>query len=191
MAVLEDIRKKGGIIVSIVIGLALFAFVLGDFIMPGGGRVRSMDVAKVGGKSLNIQLFEAKINEVSNMYQQQIGQLDNRMRDMVHDQAWNMLITETVMQQAYTRIGLTVTPDELWDIITGFNPPPVIRQEFTNPETGQFDRSWLLNFLRIKDSDPNQAAAWSFLEQRLLSDRYTQKFNELIGATVTPRSSTS
>ena len=163
-----------------MIGLALFAFVLGDFIMPGGGRVRSLDVAKIGGKSLNIQQFEEKINEITNMYQQQLGQLDERMRDMVHEQAWNTLVNETVMQQAYARVGLFVSPEELCDMITGFNPPPVIRQEFTNPETGQFERTWLMNFLRVKDSDHNQAAAWNFLEQRLIEERFSEKYNDLI-----------
>ena len=36
MAVLEKIRTKMGILVSVIIGLSLLAFVLGDFL--GGGK---------------------------------------------------------------------------------------------------------------------------------------------------------
>ena len=180
MAVLEDIRKKGGIIITIVIGLALFAFVLGDFI-PGSRGRRNLDVAKVGGQTLSVQTFEAKIEEVTNMYRQRIGNIDDRMRDMIHDQAWQMLIDETIMQQVYEQIGLMVSPDELMDWITGTNPPAFIRQNFTDQQTGEFDRSRLLNYLKNKDSDPNWAHEWNMIEKNLLQERYTQKYNALTG----------
>jgi len=178
MTVLGFIRKRGEIIV-IVIGVALFAFVIGDFI-PGVGT-RNFDIAKVAGETLSWQQFEMKIEEVSNMYQQQFGQLDDPMRDMVHDQAWHLLINETIMQQSFEKIGLKVSPEELWDVITGFNPPAIIRREFSNPETGEFDRSWLMNFLRFKDTDPNSAAIWNILEKRILDDQILQKYNTLVG----------
>ena len=186
MAVLEDIRKKGGILISIVIGLALFAFIIGDF-LPGGrknrGGGRSFDVAKVAGKTLTIHAFEAKIEEVTNMYKQQSGQnnIDERMRDMIHDHAWEMFINETVMQQAYEKIGLTVTPEELMDMITGFNPPPLIRQSFSDPQTGEFDRSFLMNFLKNKNTDANYEYQWNILEKNILEQRYTQKYTTLTG----------
>ena len=186
MAVLETIRKKGGIFVSVLIGLALFAFIIGDF-LPGGrknrGGGRSYDVAKVAGRTLTIQTLEAKIEDVTNMYKQQSGQngVDDRMRDYIHDQAWNMLISETLMQIQYDQIGLKVSPEELMDIITGPNPNPRIRQYFTDPQTGEFNRSSLMNFLKNKNSDPNAAAQWNMLEKSFLEERYMEKFNGLVG----------
>ena len=186
MAVLEDIRKKGGILISIVIGLALFAFIIGDF-LPGGrknrGGGRNFDVAKVAGKTLSVHTLEAKIDEVTNYYKQQSGSnnIDDRMRDMIHDQAWEMLIDETVMQQAYEQVGLTVSPEELMDVITGFNPPPIIRQSFSDPQTGEFDRSFLMNFLKTKNSDPNYEYQWNMLEKNILDQRYQQKYAALTG----------
>ena len=181
MAVLEDIRKKGGVIISIIIGLALFAFVLGDFI-PGLGR-RNFDVAKIAGKTLNVQDFEAKIEEVTNMYKQQTGQnsVDDRMRDMIHDHAWQMFVDETIWQQTYEQIGLSVSDVELMDVITGPNPHQRIRQIFTDQQTGEFDRSRLMNFLKNKNSDQNSAHQWSMLEKSILDDRYMQKYSTLVG----------
>ena len=187
MAVLEDIRKKGGVIVSIVIGLALFAFIIGDFI-PGGrknrGGGRNYDVAKVAGQTLSVQSFEAKIEEISNMYQQQYGQLDDRMRDMIHDHAWQAFINETIMQQAFKQVGLTVSPEELWDVITGLNPSSLIRQYFSDPQTGEFDRSRLMYFLKNKEVDPSLAGAaneWNIIEKNILDNRYNEKYNGLAG----------
>jgi peptidyl-prolyl cis-trans isomerase D len=180
MAVLEDIRKKGGIIVSIVIGLALLAFIIGDFLPGGRGGGRSMDIAKVAGTTLTVQTYEAKIDEVTNLYKQQTN-IDDRLRDMIHDRAWQVLISETVMQQEYKKIGLTVSPEELMDIITGPNPNARIKQYFTNPQTGEFDRSGLMNFLKNKNMDPNAAYEWAILEKSLLEERYMQKYNGLVG----------
>ena len=186
MAVLEDIRKKGGIIITIVIGIALFSFIIGDF-LPGGRKNRggggSMDIAKVGGKTLTYMAYENKIEEVSNMFKQQMGQsnLDERMMDMARDRAWDLLIGETVMHQQYDRIGLTVSPEELMDIIQGPNPNPRIRQYFSDPQTGLFDRAALINFLKTKDMYPDASRSWNELEKSLLDERYMQKFSTLVG----------
>ena len=186
MAVLESIRKKGGVFITILIGIALFAFIIGDF-LPGGrknrGGGRNYDVAKIAGRTIAVQTLEAKIDEMTNMYKQQSGQsgTDDRVRDMIHEQAWQTLIGETIMQMQYEQIGLTVSDQELWDVITGANPPNAIRQSFTNPQTGEFDRAYMMNFLRNKNSNPNYAAQWNMLEKRLLDDRYMEKFNGLVG----------
>ena len=186
MAVLEDIRKKGGIIITIVIGIALFSFIIGDF-LPGGrknrGGGRNMDIAKVGGQALTYMNYESKIEEMTNMYKQQTGQnnLDERMMDMVRDQAWQLLINETLMQQQYDRIGLTVSGAELEDITFGPNPSPFIRQNFTDLQTGVFDRSSLIDFLKRKNERSDWSQWWNMIEKRLLDERYMQKFNALTG----------
>ena len=183
MAVLEDIRKKGGIIITVVIGLALFAFVLGDFI-PGGGRTRNFDVLKVGGQTLSVHAYEAKIEDVTNRFRQQFGQsnFDDRMRDMILEEAWRVLIGETIMQQQYEKTGLTVSPEELMEMITGLNPDPRIRQYFTDPQTGEFNRSALMFFLREERvRNPAAAAEWNMLEKFILDDRHMQKYNTLVG----------
>ena len=186
MAVLESIRKKGGVFVSILIGLALFAFIIGDF-LPGGrknrGGGRSYDVAKVADRTLTVQALEAKIEEVTNMYKQQSGQngVDDRMRDAIHDQAWRTLIDETVMKQAYEQIGLTVSPEELMDVIAGPNPNQFIRQQFTNQQTGEFDRSQLMYTLKNKNSNQEFHYFWTQVEKYLLDEQYRAKFNNLVG----------
>ncbi len=183
MAVLENIRKRGGIIVSVVIGIALFAFIIGDFLPGRGGGARNFDIAEVGDKTLTLQNYEAKIEEMTNMYKQQTGQgnVDDRTRDMIQDQAWQVLVSETLMQQEYDQIGLIVSPEELFDIIQGPNPSPRIRQYFTDPQTGEFNRSALVNFLKNKNADPNAAHEWSIIEKGLLDERYMQKYSALVG----------
>jgi peptidyl-prolyl cis-trans isomerase D len=179
MTVLGLIRKRGAIIV-VVVGLALFAFVVGDFV-PGMGGSRSLDVAKIGGKTVSLPEFSEKVEEMTRRYQQQFGHLDNQLTDMAHDQAWNTLVNETLMQQAYERLGLKVSSEELWDVITGFNPPAIIRQSFSDQQTGAFNRAGLIEFLRFKDSDPQAAAEWAMVERFVLEDILIQKYNAIVG----------
>lgn len=183
MAVLESIRKKGGIIVSVVIGLALVAFILGDFLGGrGGGNVRNLDIAKVSGRTLSLPDYEQKITELTNIYKRDTQQssLDERTMDMIHEQAWQMMINEEITNEEYHQIGLTVSPEELFDLISGSNPHPVIRQNFTDPQTGEFNRSALINFLKNKDANPEQSHIWSTIEKDLLRERYAQKYQTLV-----------
>ena len=61
MATLENIRKKGGVIVALVIGLALVAFVLTDLLNSGGSMMRGsqMELANINGTSVSIIEYQA------------------------------------------------------------------------------------------------------------------------------------
>ena len=63
MATLQKIRNRGGILVSIVIGLALVAFIVGDALSSGASLLnRSKNkVGEIGGESISIQDFQDKV----------------------------------------------------------------------------------------------------------------------------------
>ncbi|MDR0814650.1 MAG: SurA N-terminal domain-containing protein [Bacteroidales bacterium] len=185
MAVLEDIRRKGGIIVSVVIGISLLAFIVGDFVPRGN---TSYDVVEINGKSVSYQDFEQRVTELTQQYQAQqqrmtgSSSLDENTQEMVRERAWQMLINDEIATQEYKKVGMTVSPEELFDLIQGPNPSPTIRQipAFTNPETGDFDRAALISFLKNKNNDPQAAAEWNMLEKELLKERFAQKYINLI-----------
>ncbi len=181
MAVLESIRKKGGVIVAIVIGIALFAFIIGDFV-PGGRRANNYDIVKVDGTTLSVHEYERRVEEVGNMYKQELGQtsLDESIMNLVYERAWQMMIEEIILEHEYEYIGLTVSSSELFDLIQGANPHSYIRQNFTNPQTGEFDRPALINFLKNKDQSAETQTMWNAVEKSLLKERYVQKFQGLV-----------
>ena len=63
MATLQKIRNRGGVLVSIVIGLALVAFIVGDALSSGASLInRSRNkVGEVGGETIGIQEYQQKI----------------------------------------------------------------------------------------------------------------------------------
>ncbi|MDR1667819.1 MAG: SurA N-terminal domain-containing protein [Bacteroidales bacterium] len=180
MAVLENIRKKGGIIVSVVIGISLLAFILGDFVPRG---ITNYDIVTINGKSISYQAYEQNVEERTRYYQQRMGDnFDERMQDMVREETWQAMINEEISLQEYEKTGLKVSPEELFDLVQGPNPVATIRNipAFTNPQTGEFDRSALINFLKNKDSDPEASAQWYMLEKELLREHYAQKYFNLV-----------
>lgn len=185
MATLQSIRDRAGVLVAVVIGLALLAFVLGDFFGQGSGpsfRTKKMfEIAEINGKSISYQLFEERIENLTEIYKL-TGQttMDEEMVENIREQTWQQLIREYVLNEELEELGVTVSPDEMFDLVQGTEPHPFIQQLFTDPQTGQLNRAGLMQFLKTLDNDPAQRAYWLFLENEILQDREYTKYNNLI-----------
>ena len=72
MATLEKIRSKAGLLV-LVVGVALFAFIIGDFLNSGSTYFRQSQetVAEVDGEVIKIQEFQDRVDEMTEMYKMQ------------------------------------------------------------------------------------------------------------------------
>lgn len=188
MATLQKIRNNAGLLVSIVIGLALLAFILGDLLRSGNSifAKNQNEVAEIAGESVPIQLYQGKIDETIENYKKQSGEnsLDQATIERLRDQTWQQLIHEYVMEEQFEEVGVSVSGDELFDMVQGNNIDPQIKQIpiFQNQETGQFDRSLVIQFLKNKELDPSgQAqASWAAFEKALVQQKIEQKYNELV-----------
>jgi len=94
MATLQSIRDKGGVLVAIIIGLALLAFILGDFMGKKGGRSGNYyEIAEIAGKSITSQDFEKKINKLTEIYKLTgNGIIDESTSENIREQSWQQLI---------------------------------------------------------------------------------------------------
>lgn len=186
MATLEKIRNRAGVLVSIVIGLALFAFILGDILGSGPSLFTDtqFEIAEIAGESIAYQDFQYKVDELSEMYMLNTGEpsLDSETRENIMEQAWQSLLREIILEQEYNRLGIELSPEELFDMIQGANIHPIIRQLFTDPETGVFDQANVLEFLRSMRQDPTgqQRAYWLHIEKEIARERKETKYNNLI-----------
>ncbi len=188
MATLQKIRNNAGLLVSIVIGLALLAFILGDLFRSGSklfAKSRS-EVAEISGKSVGIQMFQGKIDENIENYKRNTGQnsVDESTRDRLRDQTWEQLVREYLMVDKYDDLGIAISGEELFDLVQGNNIDPQIMQIpiFKNQQTGQFDRNLVVQFLRNMELDPSGKAqsTWSAFEKAFVEQKEDQKYNTLI-----------
>ncbi len=188
MATLQKIRNNAGLLVSIVIGMALIAFILGDLLKAGGsmfGASRT-DVAEIAGTSVSIQNFQQKIDENVENYKRNYGEssLDQATMQNVQEQTWEQVIREYVMLDEFDELGVQVSGDELFDMVQGNNIHPQIMQIpiFINQETSQFDRNLVIQFLKSLELDPSGAnlSLWTSFEKGLAQEQLNTKYNTLI-----------
>lgn len=184
MATLEKIRNRAGILVAIIIGLALIAFVLGDFLTKGNVFSGNQnEIAEVAGKSVPVQLYQKKVNEAIENYKNNSGQasVDESTVEMLRDEIWNQLIRDFIMEDEYKALGISVSTDEFNDMVTGNNIHPYIERNFKDPKTGQFDKNMVINYLNyVKEADRKTKAGWFAFANSIMQDRVTTKYNNLI-----------
>jgi peptidyl-prolyl cis-trans isomerase D len=187
MATLQKIRTKAGLLVAIVIGVSLAAFILGDMLQSGNSlfQKKQLKIGEIDGESIQYPDFQKKVEELGEIYKMNTrqSQLDENAWVQIREQTWQNLIQEKVMGDVYDKLGIEVSSDELFDMLQGSNLHPIVRQLFTNPNTGQVDRNAIVNFLKNLDTgvDPENRQYWLYLEQQIVKDRTQTKYSTMVG----------
>ena len=181
MAVIGNIRKHSTFLI-IIIGVALAAFVLGDFAKGSRGS-REVNIGNVAGEDITIMDFNQKVDQfIQNTKQQQNKErLTSDEIYRVKEDTWKQMIKEVLMEKEYEELGLTVTTDELFDLVQGPNPHPLIKQYFADPATGQYNRSLIIDYLKNLDNLPADAKQqWIAFEEYIRNDHLSTKYKALI-----------
>lgn len=185
MATLEKIRTKFGVIAAGVIGLSLVAFIMSDLFdsrssMFSGSKFK---IAEIAGNSISYQQFEQKVNDLIEIYKLNSGQeVNEQITEGIREQAWEQLVNENVMTEEYEELGLDISSEELFDLVQGAEPHPIVQQIFTNQETGQFNKAALMQFLKSMNQDQTgkQLTFWLYIENEIKSQRINTKYVNLI-----------
>ncbi len=187
MAILEKLRVKAGLFLAIVIGLALLAFVLSDFLDSSGSLfTRSkFEIAEVSGKSVPYTEYESLVNELEQMQKLQSGQtsLDEETMDQIRNVTWENMIQDMLLEKQYAKLGIDVSEEELRDMIMGDNPHPAIAQLFTDPKTGVFNRPAFNAFMQRINSEEqpsDEKNYYLYIENEIFRQRKNTKYLNLI-----------
>src|ERR1035437_2793627 len=194
MATLEKIRSKGVLLV-VVVGLALLAFIVGDFLKEGKNYFNQSQerVAKIEGEDIKIKDFTAAIDQMTEVYKIETGktELSEEMLSQLRQSVWESMVNEKILNAEAKKLGLAVSKDELSDRLIGNNIHPLIlqRRSFAG-ENGQFSRPLLVQFLNSLEENPtNQEmkeqiakakSYWMFWEKNVKNSILQEKYNVLI-----------
>lgn len=187
MATLQNIRNRGGLLVSIVIGLALVAFIVGDALSSGASifnRSRN-SVGEIAGEDISIQDYQKKVeqNENTAKSMNNIAALTEEQQNMLRENTWQQIIMDILMTEQYNQLGINVSGEELYDVMLGDNMSPEIRQRFADPNTGEVDleriRTFVKQLLESPDNTP-QKIYWLNLEEEVSTARKLTKYNTLL-----------
>jgi len=183
MAIIGEIRKHYWLLVAII-GVALLLFVLSDFQRKKGKQ--SNTIGTIAGEKIAITEFNKRVEENSEMQKANTGKenLTTEESYQVRQQTWQQVVNEIVMNRQYDMLGVSVSVEELDDLIRGKNPHQYIVQSFTDPKTGQFDQKAVNNFLQNLDNaemvKPEMKQRYLLMEKAIKSDRQSTKYNSLI-----------
>ncbi len=205
MATLEKIRSKAALLVAII-GLALLAFIIGDFLNSGQSffMMNQNKVATVNGDAIGVEEYQERVNarteQMQSMYQQSGMTMPDGMSANIQMEVYNQMVNEQLLASELEAVGLAVSDAELQDMLTGNNIHAEIVRAFTDPATGAFDRQALDNYLSVVFNpeengytDPSQLQqiavqrqAWLEMEAQIRQSRAYEKFATLLAATMAP-----
>ncbi|MBR6841735.1 MAG: SurA N-terminal domain-containing protein [Prevotella sp.] len=193
MAALGKIRKRGVALV-IIIGLGLFAFIAEEAFRSceATKNQQRQQIGEVLGNKINVQEFQAMVDEYQDVIKMTQGR-DNFTEEelnQIKDQVWNSYINEQVIKDEAKKLGLTVTDEELQNILKEGTNPMLLQSPFVNQQTGRFDVTMLTKFLDdYKKSGTNPQLAesyqmiykyWQFIEKQLRVQTLGQKYQALL-----------
>ena len=194
MAAIGKIRSWGPALVT-VIGLALFAFIAEEMFRSceASKNQQRQQIGEVLGEKINVQEFQALYDEYQQVIKMTQGR-DNLSEDeqnQVKDQVWNTFVNNKIIEAEAEKLGLTVTDEEMQNMLREGTNPMLMQTPFVNQQTGRFDASQLTKF--INDYKNNQNAQlseqyktvydyWKFIEKNLRQQTLMQKYQALLSS---------
>ena len=193
MAALGKIRKRGVALV-IIIGLGLFAFIAEEAFRSceATKNQQRQQVGEVLGNKINVQEFQALVDDYQEVLKmtQGVENFTEEQLNSIKDEVWNEYVNEQIIAHETELLGLTVTDEELQNIMKEGTNPMLLRSPFVNQETGRFDATMLTKFLAdYKRSLKNSQLAesyekvykyWQFIEKQLRQQTLAQKYQALL-----------
>ena len=193
MAAIGKIRSWGPVLVM-VIGLALFAFIAEELFRSCQAQQNEQrqQVGQVLGDKISVQEFQALVDEYQDVLKMQGREnLSEEELNQVKDQVWNQFVSNKIIQNEAEKLGLTVTDEELQNILREGTNPILMQTPFYNQQTGRFDVSALTKFLNdyktLQTSNPQAAEQyqtlykyWKFMEKQLRQQTLAMKYQGLL-----------
>lgn len=136
MAVLQKIRNRGVLLVSII-ALALFLFVIGDFLR--GGEVLfnqgKQTAGEIAGTSVKIQDFDKYRTQFQYFVDNTVMQQQMTV-DQVNDRAWQSYVQAQLVGAECEKLGISVSDEEVAEAIRSGRAQMLYINQFANQQTG-------------------------------------------------------
>ena len=174
MAVLGQIRKRS-IFLIIVIGMALFAFVISGVFTSNGGFGSNKPIGEINGEEINYETFNMMVEQAQNAYGLNILNAVNL--------AWDQGIKNQALLQELDKLGIDAGKDQLEQIISS-DQSIVLNPLFQN-EIGLFDFNKFSSYIsQLKSSNPTLYDQWRFQELNIISLAKQKIYFDLIKSSV-------
>ena len=174
MAILGQIRKRS-IFLIIVIGMALFAFVISGVFTSNGGFSSNKPIGEVNGEEIDFETFNMMVEQAQTVYGLNTINAVNF--------AWNQGIKNQSLVQELDKLGIDAGKNQLEQIISS-DESIVLNPLFQN-EIGLFDFNKFSNYIaQLKTSNPTVYNSWRLQEENIISLAKQKIYFDLIKSSV-------
>ncbi len=184
MATLNTLRNKGGIILIVLIGLALLSFVIQDafFSNPSQG---DSTIGRISGDKVSVHEYQNALNRMNRIYPMLTGVANpnEEQNQQLMNQAWDQVVRQRAFIPSVAGLGLTVSEEEMIEMVSGAYISPIIMQTFADPRTGYFSPEYLSNFIAQMNQDDPQGdmrLLWNYLQDEAAAQSLIYKFRSLV-----------
>ena len=188
MSVIQSIRDKYAKISVIAIALALLGFIMMDAFSGKsslfGGN--STTIGSVNGTKIDYVDFEQKVKQQEEYQRAQGYPESDGGRQQLLQSTWDQEVNQILLKEEFEKLGLTVGKNELTDMLFGNNPPPDLKQRFTDPSTGLYNAMQAQQLItQIKNSkNPAEKAQLNQYLAGLEFNRMMEKYSSLIANSI-------
>ena len=186
MAVLETIRVKFGIVITVLIAVALLSFIIDPTTLQSVSSSMSSkyDVGEIDGKAISYTDYQADVEKFTAINEIMTGTSaqNEQQQNSIRDAAWQALVDKYLFEKNAKKAGINVGVEEMNDIIAGNIDSPVFTQ---NPafldENGVFSTDMVRDFLSYKDSDQTGRLQlyWNYLVESAKTQEVYAKYLSL------------
>lgn len=177
MATLQKIRNRGTLLM-VIVGLALFAFIVGDAIQNSSsyfGQAANM-VGEINGEPISYEDFRRQVSINTQNAEAQSSGLSSADRENIEQQTWNQIVERKIVGEELSKLGIKVTADELSHIFVA-KTDNVIQNAFGSASAEQI----ATQISAIESSgDVNQKAQLNSFKEYVKEKRTNDKYYALL-----------
>lgn len=188
MAVLEKIRVKFGVLISVIIALALLSFIIDPTTLTSALQSMSSkyDVGSIAGKSISYSDFQEDVERLTAINELVTGSSvrGEQQQEQIRNSAWQALIDKYLFVKNAKAAGFAVGDAEMVSLTTGSNPSPLIAQNYSFlDENGNFNGQAVVDFVKNIDSDATGSLRnyWNYLQNSVYTQQFYSKYGSAFG----------
>lgn len=193
MAVLQKLREKAGVTISIIIAIGLLLFIVSpdDLARAWDNLSSKNEIGEIGGKKISYQDFQEDVEYQSTIFKILSGSnvQDEKAQTQIRDAAWGNLLDKYMFIENAKAAGINVGEEEMLSLTRGENPSPLISG---NPifadENGNYSSAKVVEFVKGLSSaqSPEASMYWDFVKNQIYTQRFKDKYSALYMASCMP-----
>ena len=188
MAVLEKIRVKFGVLISIIIALALLSFIIDPTTLTSALQSMSSkyDVGSIAGKAISYSDFQDDVERLTAINELVTGSSvrGEQQQEQIRNSAWQALIDKYLFVKNAKAAGFAVGDAEMVSLTTGSNPSPLIAQNYSFlDENGNFNGQAVVDFVKNIETDETGSLRnyWNYLQNTIYTQQFYTKYGSVFG----------